>query len=356
MAQHIKALVEHKQASDNTKYHALYLYFFCGYSKIKVASVFRKNASTIGRWIDRYEDSGSVERIKHSDLFRKFGHEKRQFIVDLINDKPLMFLEEIKQEFIKAFSMDISISQVYKIMHAHGLTHKVIERRAMQIRNADVARFFNDLQVIDWSIFNIVFLDEVSFDNRTMLRNKGWKMKGSKLVVKGEFVRKPRVSLLCFLNVFGLQEAYLTDGTFDRTKFLTYCSEFALKSGKVYQYPKTNSIWIMDGARIHCHPDIVNYLRSLGIVVIFLPAYCPMFNPIEVLFGLVKRRFRARYSEGDSVPLPVVVSESLLHFRSYDFSSIFRHCGYSGSLFNPGTVIDQATADSDSDDDDNAPD
>jgi hypothetical protein len=77
-----------------------------------------------------------------------------------------------------------------------------------------------------------------------------------------------------------------------------------------------------------------------------------MFNPIEVLFGLVKKRFRARYAECKNVPLPVVLSESLMHYRSYDFANVFRHCGYCGSKFNPGSVADDSCVDSDSDDDD----
>ncbi len=95
-----------------------------------------------------------------------------------------------------------------------------------------------------------------------------------------------RVSVLCFLGVDGIQECYQTEGTFDRAKFIEYCRQFVL-SGKVESYPGRNSIWILDGARIHCHEDIIAYLRMMGIRPIFLPPYCPFFNPIEYLFGTI---------------------------------------------------------------------
>ena len=42
--------------------------------------------------------------------------------------------------------------------------------------------------------------------------------------------------------------------------------DFAL-SGMISPYPGPRSVWIMDGAKVHCDPAIVNYLRALGIHV-----------------------------------------------------------------------------------------
>jgi hypothetical protein len=112
----------------------------------------------------------------------------------------------------------------------------------------------------------------------------------------------PRVSLLCFVDCNGLVETFSTDGTFDRSLFVQCCREFVL-SKLVQQYPGRRSVWILDGARIHCHPNFIYYLRSLGIIPIFLPAYCPFFNPIEYFFGFVKKKLRRTYVESSIVQL-----------------------------------------------------
>ena len=70
----------------------------------------------------------------------------------------------------------------------------------------------------------------------------------------------------------------MTEGTFNRLKFFNYLKEL-IESGAIQKYPGRNSIWIMDGARIHCHENIVYYLRLCGIIPLFLPAYCPFYNP-----------------------------------------------------------------------------
>jgi transposase len=71
----------------------------------------------------------------------------------------------------------------------------------------------------------------------------------------------------------------------------------ALRNLSIKHYPGTHSVWILDGASIHCDPGIVNYLRALGVIVLFLPAYCPFFNPIEIMFGLVKKKMQRFYVE-----------------------------------------------------------
>ena len=136
-----------------------------------------------------------------------------------------------------------------------------------------------------------------------MIRKKGYCVKGKRLLYRDEFNRKPRESLLCFLDQNGMRDSFHTEGTFDRKLFIECCKEFSLKSGHVFQYPGQNSIWILDGAKIHCHQDICFYLRSLGLKIIYLPAYCSFFNPIEIIFELTKRYMRRYYQECSTKPL-----------------------------------------------------
>lgn len=137
---------------------------------------------------------------------------------------------------------------------------------------------------------NSFFLDVSSFDGRDLIRKRGYGVKGERLLHRGEFGRS---SVLCFIGARGVLYVYTTEGTFDRSKFLEYCKRFAMNKGTIVkQYPGQYSIWIMDGAKIHCHANITFYLRSLGIIPTFLPAYCPMFNPIEFVFGMVKAKLQ----------------------------------------------------------------
>lgn len=197
---------------------------------------------------------------------------------------------------------------------------------------------------MNWDLGNLVFLDEVSLDNRGMRRTHGYGESGKPLFVTGEYVRLPRVSLLCFITQHGLFDAIPTEGTFTREKFFQCCKDI-LDSGIIHPYPGPSSIWIMDGAKIHKCDTIINFLRSRGIVPLFLPAYCPFYNPIEIFFGILKRRLRRCYKEGqvNGKNLQRFVMHTLVDFVNYDMRGLFRHCGYLGAKkFDPNKNYKQS--------------
>lgn len=179
-----------------------------------------------------------------------------------------------------------------------------------------------------------------------MLRNYGYGVKGQKIIYRGEFNRRPRESYLCFLGQTGVLESYRTEGTFTRKKFFECIRKFAIQSGMAETYPGRHSIWVMDGARIHCDRNIILYLRSLGILPIFLPAYCPMFNPIEVIFGICKKYLKRHYTENSKKPLSVTITETFVKFRNYSCTKLFHKCGYvHGGHFDPNIGLDQSLND-----------
>ncbi|KAJ3240083.1 Serine kinase [Chytriomyces hyalinus] len=214
MATDIEQVVLHTQASENTKIHALYNYFYHHKPVSEIARIYVKTSATIRGWIKQFKLTGN----------------------------------EAQSAFKAKWREPISVSTVWRILNAFGMQWKSVERRAIHIKEVDIMRFTFEINSLDWTLFNIVFLDEVSFDNRGMLRRRGYALKGQKLLVRGEYQRLPRVSMLSFIGCSGLLENYSTEGTFDRLKFTECCRKFALQSGKVKVYPGANSIWILDDA------------------------------------------------------------------------------------------------------------
>ncbi|KAI3655536.1 hypothetical protein MP638_001421 [Amoeboaphelidium occidentale] len=271
----------------------------------------------------------------------------KEWLVAMYNQNPTIFLKEARQKFMLAFGLSISTSHISVILREAGMTWKCLERRAIQVCYQDVIRFTNELLLVPWLGCNLVFLDEVSFDNRNMLRNKGFGLKGQRLYFRGEYARKPRVSLMAFIGINGLIDTFKVEGTFDRILFATCCKEFAT-GGFVSQYPGQHSVWILDGASIHRDENITYFLRSLGIIVIFLPAYCPFFNPIEIMFGLVKQKMK-KYYETSGLDFETMIIDVISSFQNTDFTGIFRKCGYSNNCFDPAVGLGQSLQDFDFD-------
>ena len=189
------ASLDGQQASINTKEHAVYAYFFLGFKLARIATIYRKGESTISRWIDRYRQTGDVSRLSFTKSNAKFSKEQRQWIFEYIMKNPLSFLDETRRAFMLQWNMSISKSSVWRLMRESNLSYKVsircsglcfckiipirqvIERQAMHISVADIIRFFRELSSLQWTHESLVFLDEVSFDNRGMLRRRGYALK-----------------------------------------------------------------------------------------------------------------------------------------------------------------------------------
>lgn len=252
----------------------------------------------------------------------------------------MLYLSEAQNHFRHHFHETISTSSIHIILKEANLSWKVLERRAIQIQSADIVRFTNEMNEFGWTSEHLVFLDEVAIDNRCMIRRKGYGIKGGRLLYKGEFCRKPRLSMLCFIGAAGMLDSFSVEGNFTRLKFVECCRRFATeKNSPVRQYPGVKSVWIMDGAKIHLHPNIVYYLRTLGIKVIFLPAYSPFYNPIEIVFGLMKRDLKKNYIENSRKDLRVVVGEALNRFSSRSFEKLYQKCGYVNGVFDPSIAF-----------------
>ncbi|KAG4068112.1 hypothetical protein HA402_001537 [Bradysia odoriphaga] len=295
-----------------------------------LAFTYNKSKTTISRWIKSYEKTRDVARKKSSmAAYRKFNVDQRTWLVNLYKERPILHQYEAARLFFDKFQSQISTSSIGTILSDAGLTWKVLERRAIQIQLEDILRFANELCSFPWLLENLVFLDEVGFDNKDMMRKRGYALKGQKLIYRSEFVRKPRISLLCFIGVNGMLECFQTEGTFTRLKFVNFCRSFATSvNSKVQQYPGKHSVWIMDGAKIHLDKNFIMYLRSLGIIVVFLPAYCPFFNPIEIVFGLMKRELTAKYIENSKIDIKMFIGDVVNHFSNKNLKNIFKKCGY----------------------------
>jgi transposase len=121
------AALDGRQASVNTKEHAVYAYFFLGFPIARIATIYRKGQSTISRWIERYKQSADLSRRPTGSNNNKFSQEHRAWILRYIMKHPLSFLDETKRAFILYWGVNISVSSVWRLMRECNLTHKVID-------------------------------------------------------------------------------------------------------------------------------------------------------------------------------------------------------------------------------------
>ncbi|KAE9039338.1 hypothetical protein PR001_g7544 [Phytophthora rubi] len=107
-----------------------------------------------------------------------------------------------------------------------GSPGKVLERRAIHVKKRDVFGFVDELSRVNWSHQNLVFLDDVAFESRGMVRKIGYSMRGEKVAIIGDFQHKPRILVLVFIGANGVVDYFDTEGAFNRVTFTNCCKEF----------------------------------------------------------------------------------------------------------------------------------
>ena len=332
--------VFHCHATVNTKFHAVHAYVFLGFTLTAIGSIFSKSPQTIANWVKRWHVEGNLDRLSAPNN-RKFTYHHRLWIKDFVDRDPLCFLHEIQTGFQQHFvGMTISVSTIYSILvHDFNYSKKVVERRSLQIRFDEICRFCQEINQIRPLHHQLIFLDEMGLDNRDMLRKRGWFLRGTTPTIRGAFGRSRRISTLAFLCNTGFVEVFESEGTFNRDRFMA-CLRELVNSKKIMK----GSMFIMDGAKIHLDPNIVHYLRSTGLYVLFLPAYCPFYNPIEVAFAYVKQHLQHNHEEASRNDR-MEICEAFLALSQKDVSPTFLKCGYRpDGFFDPWKAYDHAKA------------
>lgn len=100
------------------------------------------------------------------------------------------------------------------------------------------------------------------------------------------------------------------------------------------KWPLPNSVLIIDNASIHKVDGIREMVEAHGARLVYLPAYSPDFNPIELAFSKIKswlRGNRDRLNQELETGGGAVYSsfwEAVHSVTAEDAKGWFKHCGY----------------------------
>lgn len=112
------------------------------------------------------------------------------------------------------------------------------------------------------------------------------------------------------------------EGTTDTQAFRAYVHQVLVPT------LRPGDIVVMDNLSPHKSDHTLKLITDAGAEVLFLPAYSPDFNPIEMMWSKIKNVLRSL--EARTVPdLITAIAQALARITSKDALNWFAHCGYS---------------------------
>ena len=121
-----------------------------------------------------------------------------------------------------------------------------------------------------------------------MEKEYGWETKGVRLLDEklGNKANRERITIIAGLLNKRIVAPCRLEGYTNTETFNTWVRENLLPE------LKPNNIIIMDNASFHKNQRTKELIESKGCILLYLPPYSPDFNPIEKIWGSMKKLYR----------------------------------------------------------------
>jgi transposase len=166
----------------------------------------------------------------------------------------------------------------------------------------------------------LVFLDETATTTK-MARRYGRAPRGERCRVAAPFGHWKTITVMAGLRAGGLTATALFDGPMTGARFRAYVEETlvpALRRGDTV---------VLDNLPAHKVSGVRERIEAAGARLLYLPAYSPDFNPIDLAFAKLKALLRSAAAR--TIPdLWEAIRRSLACFRPTECRAYLAAAGY----------------------------
>ena len=167
----------------------------------------------------------------------------------------------------------------------------------------------------------LIFLDE-SGAKTNLTRLHGRAPRGQRAIVRCPAGHWQTLTMISSIRLDGTTACMALEGTTDTDAFRAYVCDVLVP------VLRPGDIVIMDNLSPHKSDQTLSLIAEAGAEVLFLPAYSPDFNPIEMMWSKIKSLLRSAEARTVS-DLITAIGQALARITSKDALGWFTCCGYS---------------------------
>ena len=169
----------------------------------------------------------------------------------------------------------------------------------------------------------LIFIDETGVTTN-MVRRYGWGPKGKRIRGYTPGGHWKITTFVAGLAPEGIVAPFVIDEPMNRKIFTAYVARFLVPE------LRPGDVVIMDNLSSHKGPEVAALIEAAGASLMFLPAYSPDFNPIEMAFAKFKNELR-KAAERTKDALWNRVGIICDTFSNQECLNYFRHAGYAAT-------------------------
>lgn len=170
---------------------------------------------------------------------------------------------------------------------------------------------------------HLVFIDETGTAT-DMARTRGRGPKGERVLGRVPYGHWKTTTFIAGLRTTGLIAPFVIDRPTDRDVFLTYVARCLVPE------LRPGDIVVMDNLPAHKVDGVCRMIEATGARLLYLPAYSPDLNPIEMAFSKLKALLR-KAAERSVSTLWDRIGIILDDFNQAECQNFFKHAGYAAA-------------------------
>ena len=268
------------------------------------------NDRTVREWWHFFLEFGYTP-AEARELSRKYTKKRKRYntlwtadtfrlLKKIVDEKGELYLDEIQEELCRLGGGWWSPSTISVKLRSKeiGYSLQVATDVASQKDAQEQEEFLEALRSRNLNPNQHVFVDESNKDANSARRRRSWSKRGltPMRTVYFEGDRAKRFTLIAASDINGfiyeacqiVYQASPNDkdpshGTIDRDRFRMWVEEKLVPTLGKYALGEPRSVVIMDNATIHA--GVRELIEGAGAKLIYLSAYSPELNPIELMFG-----------------------------------------------------------------------
>ena len=184
---------------------------------------------TFFRILSLFNETGEVAKPRSLALSRPrvFNHEDLNYLLQLVYHRPNWFLDELQELVESNRFISVHFSTIHRELQRAGVSLKKLRKIAKE-RDEDLRADFMR-RVAQYAPEEMIWIDETSKDERTLIRRNGRAKKSHRANMKGVFVRGRRLTAVAALSMDGIVAGHVVEGSLRRADFLLFLEDAVVR-------------------------------------------------------------------------------------------------------------------------------
>jgi transposase len=288
----------------------------------KVAERFMVTKRTVHRLIKQNRETGDLTPKKVGTNKPSPLEEYKEIIIETVEQHPDWTLWQYCEEIAEKTGVSVSTASMCGFLAKQGMTLKKKTFRSEKVATQEVQQERVDYwqEVKDVAPENLIFIDESALWEG-MERPVARSPKGRKAFCLRAAYKGQKHTLIGAISIKGLVCIKTIKGSMKGKDFEAFIQD------DLCPHLSSEHVVVMDNLNSHKSIQVQQLITATGAKPLYLPRYSPDFNPIEMLWSVLKA-FVRKFKPPSLLAINIVLKTFFLLIDKSFFTNWFSKCCY----------------------------